>query len=369
MAREAEPSDRAKVGLRRRRRLTFPVVLLLMLVAAGASYVFLARPWEPKPILVATEQINLGPVSRVLAVNGRVAAKHSVAVRSSVPGQVLEVLAVEGDFVTAGQVIAKLDGTQSRAQVAQAQAALDGGMISLRQAQLNADRAQALGENVPRKTMQDADLSLTAAKHEVERLKGVLDQAQSQLAQNDVRAPLSGAVLARSVDPGQVVDTQSTLFTVADTTQLVVQTDVDELYSAQIHTGLRAVLLPAGASATFGGKVTFAAPVVDTTTGGRKIEISFDSSTSLPVGLTVTANIIVDEQPSAISVPRGAVVIVDGGSAVYLLQNGKVVRRSVTVVDWPATRVLVKTGLSAGEQLIIDPTGLSGGETVQLRAE
>ena len=115
--------------------------------------------------------------------------------------------------------------------------------------------------------------------------------------------------------------------------------------------------------------MTFAAPVVDTTTGGRKIEISFDSSTSLPVGLTVTANIIVDEQPSAISVPRGAVVIVDGGSAVYLLQNGKVVRRSVTVVDWPATRVLVKTGLSAGEQLIIDPTGLSGGETVQLRAE
>ena len=73
------------------------------------------QPWAARVPLVGIEIVTTGPVSRVLAVNGRVAALHSVGVRSSVPGLLTEVLVTSGDTVQAGAVIARLDASQPRA--------------------------------------------------------------------------------------------------------------------------------------------------------------------------------------------------------------------------------------------------------------
>ncbi len=331
---------------------------------AVAGYIFLTRPWEGTPQAVTTETVVPGPITRVLAVNGRVVSKVAVNARSPVAGQAVEVLAEEGDRVSAGQLIVRLDASQPRAQAAQATAALNAAIVGLHQAQLNSDRAKALGQNVPLKTLEDAALSLTAAEHEVERASAAVDQAQSYLSQFDIRAPFSGTILTRQVQPGQTVDPQIPLFTLADLSRLVVRADIDELYSAQVGNGLRAVLQPAGGPAKLAGHITFAAPVVDAASGGRTVEISLDEPMTLPVGLTVAVNVIVEELPSAISVPRGAIVDADGASAVFVVADGRAVRRLITVVDWPAARVLAR-GLSAGEQIVVDPAGLTGGQLVR----
>src|SRR5690606_39201317 len=107
---------------------------------------------------------------------------------------------------------------------------------------------------------------------------------------------------------GQLVDPQTELFVVADMSDLVVETDVDELYSSRVSAGLPALLKPVGATIAQRGTVTFAAPTVDPATGGRAIKIAFDEPVALPVGQTVNANVIVDEVSDALSVPRGAIV-------------------------------------------------------------
>lgn len=350
---------------RLKRRFGWKTALAAIVIAGAAGYAAVQRPWEPKPVSVAVETLASGPLTRVLAVNGRIAAKRSVAVRSGVPGQVIEVLADEGDMVTAGQVIARLDASQPKAQVAQARAALDAGIVRLAQAQSNADRARALGDNAPRKTLEDAELSLTAAQNEVERLRGALDQVESLLRQYDIAAPLSGSVLARTVENGQMLDTQTALFTIADLSELIVTTDVDELYSAEINAGLTAILSPTGVSETLKGRVSFAAPVVDAATGGRAIEISFDDPVSLPVGLTVMVNIIVQEEPAALSIPRSALT----GDTVFIATEGKAVARNVRYLDWPAERVMVLAGLSEGDQVIINPIGISEGKAVRIKGD
>lgn len=83
------------------------------------------------------------------------------------------------------------------------------------------------------------------------------------------------------------------MFTLADISELLAETDVDELYSSQIRPGLKALLKPAGGTVSQSGKVSFAAPTVDPQTGGRAVKISFDVPVSLPIGLTVNANIVV----------------------------------------------------------------------------
>ena len=344
-----------------RRRLAWLAIGGLLL-AIGLTYAFLERPWEARPAKVTVEIVSEGPVVQVLAVNGRVAASQAVKVRSAVSGQAIEVLAEQGASVRAGDVLVQLDTAQPKALLDQARAALDAGLVRQQQAQANADRARALGDNATRSAREDAELSLTAASNEVSRLRAAVDQAQSQLAQYTIPAPLDGVVLDRAVDRGQLVDTQTELFTVADLGQLLVETDVDEIYSSRMRAGLKALLRPAGDSVAQDGTVIFAAPSVDPSTGGRAIKIAFDNPVDLPVGLTVNANIIVSQTDAALSVPRSAIVTEGTQNHVLVLENGIVTGRAIEFSDWPAERVIVTSGLVVGDQVVLDPASVSAGQ-------
>lgn len=318
--------------------------------------------------VVAVETVSLGAVTQALAVNGRVAPQHAVNVRSAVSAQAIDVRTDEGERVTEDAVILRLDTAQPQALVAQARAALEAGLVHQRQMQAAFDRATALGDNVTRSSREDAELALASATNEVERLRGALDLSLNELALYTIMSPLTGVVIMRGVDEGQMVDTQTELFTVADLSTLVVETDVDEVYSARMRVGLEAVLRPAGDDQSRTGSVTFAAPSVDPTTGGRAVRIAFDDPVSLPVGLTVSANIIVGEYPEAITVPRSAILTEAGKSHVMLLETGVAVLRNVVFSDWPAERVIVTSGLAEGDQVILDPAAVKPGQAVAPRS-
>ncbi|MGV8953171.1 MAG: efflux RND transporter periplasmic adaptor subunit [Cypionkella sp.] len=339
-------------------------ILLGVALLAGGAYAYLERPWEPRPTGVAVEILSEGPFAQVLAVNGRVVARETVTVRSAVSAQALEVLASEGGTIAAGDKLIQLDTTQPKTLVAQARAALDAGLVNQAQAQANADRAIALGENATRSTREDAELALSAAANEAARLQAALEQAQSQMAQYTIIAPMSGVVLDRKVDRGQLVDPQSELFTIANLGDLQVETDVDELYSSRIRSGLKALLKPVGDTVPQHGSVVFASPSVDPATGGRAIKIAFDEPVDLPVGLTINANIIVSETDAALTIPRGAIVTEGTDSHVFVLDNGLAAARPIKFSDWPAERVIVTEGLAAGDLVILDPTSIEAGQSV-----
>ena len=155
------------------------------------------------------------------------------------------------------------------------------------------------------------------------------------------------------------------LFTLADTSPPVVQTEVDEAYAAQIGLGQDAVLQLVGESVPHPGKVSFVAPRVNPDTGALVVKITPDPVLTAPVGLTVTANIVVDRQPAALLAPRAALMSGNDPPAVLLLEGTTARKRAVTVIDWPAARLIVTSGLTAGDILITDAPGLSDGQTVK----
>lgn len=358
----ATPEKSSRPVLKRRKRRWGWLVLALLLVGGGGAYAWFERPWEAKANLVAAETVTAGPVSQVLAVNGRIAARTSVTVRAAVSSQAVLIGAAEGDEVSAGQVLVELDTALVQAQWQQAKAALEAQQVKQSQAAATAERTRALGDNTTRSSLQDAELALAAAANETARLQAALDQVEQQRAQYTITAPISGVVLSRGVDQGQLVDPQTQLFVVADTSDLVVETDVDELYSSRVTSGLKALLKPVGATVAQHGTVVFAAPTVDASTGGRAIKIAFDDKVSLPVGLTVNANVIVEEVPDALSIPRGAIVTEGTQSHVLVIENGVATTRPIDFDDWPAERVIVTSGLKAGDVVILDPTAVRAGE-------
>src|SRR5690554_2322450 len=93
----------------RRKRKWGKWLVLVLVLAAGAVYGFIARPWEEKPLSVAVERLEMGPMSQLLAVNGRVVPREEVKVRSAVSAPALLVNVSEGDVVKAGEVLVQLD--------------------------------------------------------------------------------------------------------------------------------------------------------------------------------------------------------------------------------------------------------------------
>ena len=352
--------------MKRRRWLIAAAIIAL----AVAGWVAFARPWEVKPVAVATETVKAGPASRVLAVNGRVAAQTQVTVKPTVAGQIRTVPVKEGDVVKAGDVLATIDDSQQQAAVAQTGAALEASIAQLQQARTHLDRAQGLGDAISRKDLETAQVALQTAQNDVERLTGAKNQATSLLGQYTIRAPFDGSVLTRGVDPGQVVDSSTALFAFADLLHLRAEATVDELYAAEIRRGLKVKLQPSGYNTTLDAEVSFVSPTVDTTTGGREVRAAIGDTggLTLPVGLNINVNIVVAEKPDAITLPRTAIITRAGVSTVLVVENGKAVERAIEYIDWPSARLVITSGLKDGDVVITEPGTLLPGVLVKPKA-
>lgn len=350
----------------RRNRVLLVTALALVAVIAVGVALLVVGSWAQHPKSVATEVIIPGPASRILAVNGRVAAVTDVQLGVTVAGQVKTVGVREGDQVSAGQVLATLDASQQQAATAQAESQLAASQAELQQAQANYDRAKGLGDSISQKDLQTAQVSLQTAGNDVDRLTAAVNQAKSLLAAYTVTAPFAATVLSRGIDPGQVVSPSTVLFEVADLDHLEVDATVDELYAGDVHRGLSVRLRPAGSNRSIDAEVTFVAPTVDSTSGGRLVRIGLRAgdAANLPIGLTVDTNIVVDRREDAITVPRAALLDPQTKPGVLLVVGGKAVRTPVEYVDWPAGRLIVTSGLSKGDILITDPGDISAGDAV-----
>lgn len=335
-------------------------------VAASLAGLLYLQPWSAPITAVAVETVALAPVTRVLAVNGRIAGVRSVNVRPLVSGTLVEVQVAEGDTVIGAQTLLRLDTDGQQAIVRQAVAGLDAALVAQGDAVATHARTRALGTNAARVVLESAAHAEQAAAQEVARMRALLEQAQIQLEKFTILAPMAGTVLVLHADQGQSVDSTTVLLTIADLGQLVVETDVDESYATQVRTGQTVVLQLSGEDVVQAGHVSFVSQQVDADTGGLAVKLTPDEPLSAPIGMTVTANITVDDRAAAITVPRAAIVRDAAGTAVLVLTDGKASRRVVQVIDWPADRLIVTEGLVAGDVVINDATDLADGQSVKV---
>ncbi|MDO6510060.1 efflux RND transporter periplasmic adaptor subunit [Celeribacter halophilus] len=334
----------------------------LVLLGLGLLGGLSSRLWLGGAVPVVVEIAKTSPVTRVLAVNGRIAAVHSVDVSAVVSGTVVSLPVAEGEQVEANQILAQVDAAEQNAIVRQAMAALDAALVAQQKATEDYDRSLSLGSNVSKTALEADAFAKQSATQEVLRLSAFLDQARIALDNYTIRAPVAGTVLELEVETGQAISPSTSLLTLADLNDLVVEADVDESYATQIKVGQRAVLQLAGQTETHEGHVSFVSNRVDEATGGLAVKLRFDTPVAAPVGLTVTTNIIVEDRDAALTVPRTALV---DGNEVFVVVDGLAELRPVTVVDWPAARLIATNGLTEGDVVIVDAAGITDGQEVE----
>ena len=287
-------------------------------------------------------------------------------------GRVLSVRAEAGDWVTKGQTLVVIERSVQAQEIAGLAAQVEVARADARLAQSNLDRAKALVANgfVSKAQIDQLTATLDAANARTNVSVATLNQARARVGRLDVRAPASGLVLTRSVEAGQIVQSGTVLFRIAEGGRFEAQARLDEGALANIRVGTRATVTPAGATRSFEGKVWQISPVIDAQSrlGIARIELPYNQSLR-PGGF---ANVqIAAGDTNAPVLPESAIQSDSDGSFVYIVDDkSKVQRRAIKTGPVTATGVPVVAGLAGQEKVVLFAAGfLNPGEVVKIKIQ
>jgi RND family efflux transporter MFP subunit len=330
-------------------RLLLRLLLLLLLagLAVGAWFA-----WQARPPLVQVAAAVRGPAVEAVYATGTVEPVRWAAVAPAIKARLQEVLVDDGDAVTAGQVLARLDDTVARAQVAEVEA----------RARFAAADAERLAQLAARGAAARTDVD--RARSEAQALAAAAEAARRRLDDYELKAPIDGTVLRRDGEPGEMVDTGDTVFWIGEREPLRVTADVDEEDIPRVRPGMKALLkADAYPDEVFEARLAAITPKGDPVQKTYRVRLELPAGTPLLIGMTVEANIVVRETRDAVLVPSTAL----REGAVFLATGTRAERRAVEVGVLGPQLAEIRAGLEPGERVIVDPpAGLEDGRRIRI---
>src|ERR1700730_837958 len=407
-------------------RIRPPKLLLLaisvLVVLAAMGYFYFSS--SPKTISVAEVKVESGGGSQgntVLSVSGYVVAHHKIAVGAKVVGRVAWIGVEKGDKVQQGQVLVRLEdndfraqSNQARANLAAAQARLDqlragsrpqekmkdrAGVLQAQATLTNAeseyeraeklyragvsskaevdraiaqrDTARALVE-AARQSSAMTDIGpraeeIRGAAAQVRQMKAALDYADTQLANTEIKAPVSGTVLQRIVERGEMVSpsafgesgARTCVVARADLNDLQIELDISQADFARLNMNQRAEIIPeAFPGLKYSGFIAEIAPEANRAKATVQVKVKVENpDEQLRPEMNARVNFLSDapanpaqaKSAPRVMVPKAAVVRKDGNAVVFVVKGNRVEQRSIRLGDEAGEFYYVFEGLSGGE--------------------
>jgi membrane fusion protein, multidrug efflux system len=289
-------------------------IAILAIAAAGGGYYAYNNYLHVQT--VTTSVAALAPVSEAIYGTGTVEPARWAKVVPLQRRRLVDLCSCEGQTVKAGQVLGRQDDAEERSAMNELQ-------LSYQQAQRDLERAEK-----DRTKSDAAQKEYEQRWTQAEEYKSRISAQQVRIDQLVLRAPLDGMVLRRDGEVGEIVGPTDVLFWVGPPLPMQVVAEVNEEEINRIAVGQKALLR----SEAFPGRplhanVSQITPKGDPTRKTFRVYLLLPNDTPLRIGMSVEANIIFREKPSAIVVPAEAVA----GDAVETVNNGKIERVPVRV--------------------------------------
>jgi HlyD family secretion protein len=385
------------------RKLLWPALIIVALLAVGAIawWVFSGPSALAVHTAVAQPMSAGGANASVLDATGYVTARRAATVSAQITGALTAVLIEEGEHVEAGQVLARLDETAQRAQLAQAQAQAQSAQALLVQYQAQLAQShrdlQRMQDMVGRKLVSQQAMEQArtlvetqSAQVETQRKQIQLTQASVQSAQVQldyctVHAPFAGVVIAKSAQVGEIISpfsagggfTRTGVGTIVDMDSLEIEVDVNEAYINRVVAGHPVdAVLNAYPDWKIPAHVIAIIPTADRSKATVKVRIALDTKdTRIVPDMGVRVSFLEENKPAAQAqqAPRGVLVPATAlhkdadKDIVFILKDSKAQRRAVTVGGNVGESRQVLGGVNAGENVIVDaPPELKDGTAVVL---
>jgi RND family efflux transporter MFP subunit len=296
-------------------------------------------------------------VGRVVTASGPLAAKRDQPIGiAGQGGRVVRVLVDAGQWVHAGQPLAIVDRSVQTEQAAQLAAQIQAAKAQAALAQADYDRAIALQGRgfISKAEIDSKKAARDAAYAQVRVAQAQLGATRAQINQLSVVAPVSGLVLARNVEVGQIVSPGSgPLFRLAEGGQMEMQAQLAQQDLAFVHVGMPAQVTPVGSDRSYTGTVWQVAPVIDPQSRLGAVRIAVPYAPAIKPGGYAEARITAGVT-AAPTLPQSAVLSDEKGNYVYII-NGRneVERRDVKIGTVTDTGVTIAEGLSGNEAVVL----------------
>ena len=378
----AEPIDgfgSEPFGQRRSRRGWWIAGIFALIVAIGA-WLYLRSHGEPADAKGADQAPTVtviapgrGTVQGTINVTGTLAARREMPVGSvGEGGLVAAVLVQPGQWVGAGQVLAVIDRSVQSQQAAGQAAQIQVSQADANLAQANLDRALRLvqGGYISKADVDRLTATRDASTARVRVARAQLNELQARSARLSIRAPASGLVLERMVEPGQVVGAGTgVLFRIAQGGAMEMKAAVSEGDLAQLAPGVGAQVTPVGTAQSFTGQIWQLSPVINPQTRQGTARIALPYNPALRPGGFATATIQSGTVVAPL-LPESAILSDDKGTYVYVVGGNNKVRRQAVKIGIVTERgITLIQGISGSERVVLRAGGfLSPGDAVIPRA-
>jgi membrane fusion protein, multidrug efflux system len=304
--------------------------------AAGAP-----QSMPPMPVDVDTARIR--PIVDAVRATGRIEAVQAVELRSDEQGRITALLFHEGQFVARGASLVRIDDAMLRAQAERADADRD--LANQQLARVKRLREQNAATPADLERVEAAARSATAA----------LSLLQLQIARSVVRAPFAGVVGQRFVSLGDYVTSASPLLTLQTVDPQRAVIEVPERHAASLHPGQNVEFtVAAEPGRTFVARVDFIDPVVQTANRTITVKgLARNSDRILKPGMFIEARLATATRQNAVVIPEDAVQPLRTANIAWVVDKGKASRRVVQLGVRSQGFVEVKSGVSAGELVVV----------------
>lgn len=376
-------------------------IAVVLLASGVAAWFYLKPATTPEVRSAAAREISSKAANTVLNASGYVTARRQATVSSKFTGKVKEVLIEEGMRVEEGQVLARLDDSNLKTSYALAEAQLQSAKTALEEtrallvearsnyqrtlnlverglsSQAEMDRARAQADSLAAQ-LERKQADVTVAEKQ-------LDVYRQELDDTVIRAPFAGVVVAKNAQPGEMISpisagggfTRTGIGTIVDMSSLEIEIDVNEAYINRVEAGQKVVAtLDAYPDWSIPSHVIAIIPTADRQKATVEVRVGFDELDPriLPdMGVKVAfqeAGVPATSASAGVVIPQTAIIEESGRQYVLLVADQVVERRAIATAAERGKDIIVTSGLSAGEKVIINPpAGLKSGDRVKETGE
>lgn len=301
------------------------IFTIVIVIAVMAIVYFVWQPFKSAEsrndgaTRVSTAVVERGNLTLTVSSTGVVEPILTIDLKSKASGEIIEIPIEEGDRVTKGQLIAKLDATTTRNAYDQAQADLEVARASLSLAEKEADRQKELFDRglISELDYENAVLEKERANSTLVKAEASLEDARERLSETVIKSPINGIVLKKYVEEGQIIASGisavsggTIIATVADLSRAYIKTAVDEIDIGQIEPGQKATIVAESyPDREFFGEVQRVHPQAKDEQNVTSFDVTIEVDNSeglLMAGMNAAVEIVAGHRENVVLVPREA---------------------------------------------------------------
>jgi HlyD family secretion protein len=342
--------------------LKIAIWLLAGVALAVVAWLMTSRPVPVKAVLPQRGELVVEAFG-----TGTLESKVVVGVSAKIVGKVVDVLVDQGDMVTAGRTLARLEAKDFKDAVRVAVAQRDQAQAELAKARADLERQRPLLASglIGRADFDSFDTASGVAEAKLKNAEAASDVAEAKLADTLIVSPASGLVLTRNLEVGSTVVPGAPIFRVAASVPWVLA-QVDERETGALRLGQSArIVFETNPSAAQSGHIARLAAEVDRVTEEREVDVALDrASAGQFLGQRADVFIETARKRDALRIPLTALVVHGAGPGVLAVVDGRARwrpvqlglrdRKFVEVVNGVTERDLVIMSPSAGKKPIAD---------------